>query len=417
MVNHGISLEFDSSVRTPESDISGTVKIDLSRVKDRGITEINVSMIGELRTAVYLKSPKTASAVTTVESRQGGERLTLVNHKINIWKTETFDGPSLARAVGGILPLPFSFRLSGNDEWPPTFEQVTGEGSASMKYYIKVTGVQKNWYKSNISITRPFNFLPLDQSPPPSISIRPKKVWKKEASIRKGLFVHTAARAEVEVCPSKFTRAIILTPPKVSLPGEHTFPICQAIPIDVRVKGISKPYSSKKGSNGTSGYPLPPTNPEAITLRLFSFTGIRAGAWYTTAKQDKGLVAGFGPPPNKSFRGEWGKDISVEVGTPLWTPESPSQIDGEGRWSQEVLFCSSMTINCPPCFKHKYLSNSYYLQVIVRFSGLGNDVVFETSLLKITSGIFRERVHAQPIDLPVEFPPSYGEVLDDREEA
>ncbi|KZT38618.1 hypothetical protein SISSUDRAFT_1128695 [Sistotremastrum suecicum HHB10207 ss-3] len=394
MVNHGITLNFSPSLRTPKSTVEGSVDLDVGKIKERGIVAVTASLVGVLRTSANLRSIN-----DRVAPKSASEWRTLVNLRTTLWQLDTnIDDDNADPSSMRLLNIPFSFTMPDDPDLPPSFDQLTDNGSASIKYYIQIVGKLKAWYKLNIWINRPFTFVPFDDTPPPSILGANTRTWREEVSIRRSLFGGRQAKVEVELI----------------LPDLPSLPLYQPIPIQLHIHCYSKPLPQSSSSDpSTFQFPKPPTSAHDISLRLYSFAGVTAETYYATGHEDRGLVAGFGVQDKKALKQGWNDNVTVDVSPPIWILEGDSK--KEGRWTQEVTFNSLMTLQCPPSFKHGLVHTSYHLQALVPFPGLGNNVLLKTSSLKISSGLYRDGEREHDANLTLDLPPSYWEVSEAHE--
>ncbi|KZT38039.1 hypothetical protein SISSUDRAFT_1062329 [Sistotremastrum suecicum HHB10207 ss-3] len=385
----GISLEYDRRLKKPGSIIRGVVKVDDQTVRQKGIEEVTIELIGRVKSAVV------------VSSRDGDtvykEQHVFLHRKLTLWRIA--DLPS--KENNGIRTLPFAFDLPADDpSLPPSYSCQAGKSAGSVGYFVKITARKSAWYKFKLQIYAPFPFRPFDLNPPPALDLARTHHFKKETQMRKGIMF--GAQAKV----AGF----------IQLPNAPSFTPFQDIPVLIQIHCYSKPLPSSCSSDpSTFNFPLPPTSPDALNLTLQCRVTLTAKGKTRNHLNDINPVGGFGDSV-------WNAGVALPrvervIGQPRWTTDSPDDDKKkakEGRWFQEVTFKSSFNLNkCPPSIDAGILITQYVLQLKVTFAGMMNVFVMHVDIGNVSSGIYSpEESSERGIASRWDLPPFYWEIID-----
>ncbi|KZS88652.1 hypothetical protein SISNIDRAFT_489894 [Sistotremastrum niveocremeum HHB9708] len=386
----GISLEYDRRLKKPGSIVRGVVKVNDQTVRQKGIEEVTIELIGRVKAAVV------------ISSRDGDtvykEQHVFLQRKLTLWRVS--DLPP--KENNSIRTLPFAFDLPLDDpNMPPSYSCQAGKSAGSVGYFVKIIARKSAWYKFKLQIYAPFPFRPFDLNPPPALDLARTRYYKKETQMRKGIMFGAQAKVTGFM---KLPKATSLTP-------------FQDIPVLIHIHCYSKPLPSSCSSDPSSfNFPLPPTTPDALNLTLQCRITLHAKGKKQSHANDIRAVGGFGDSV-------WNAGVALPkvertIGQPRWTTDSPDDEKKpakEGRWFQEVMFKSSFNLNnCPPSIDTGLLVTQYVLQLKVTFGGIRNVFMMHVDIGNVSSGIYSsddgssERGLASRWDLP----PFYWEVID-----
>ncbi|KZS88655.1 hypothetical protein SISNIDRAFT_459488 [Sistotremastrum niveocremeum HHB9708] len=411
-----VVLDYSPFLATPGSSISGVVRVDTELAKKSGLKEVTVELVGELRLGIDTAGGQTPHICQKKNLFEGD------NLKISVWNNTTeirhndlperskldkeSSPPSFQAAIAessGLIAFPFSFQFPHDASLLPSFTDnlfVTyAEGIvSSVQYFVQVKGLRNEIpsHDSNITLVKPFVYLPFDHSPPPPVHGVTMRTWKGGSNPTKAAMFGEKKVGEVQV--------------HLSVPNLPSFPLSQQIPTSIRVICFSPYMSSSNSTDHTSfKFPLPPTKPQDLDLKLSR--RVDAMAWKRKhrmhRKIDLGFIAGFGRSSTESAGGGTESLVHVEVGEPVWILREDNK--KEGRWRQEVSFHSVMVFNCSPTFEHENLSIRYILDLKIPFPGIGNDLELSATLPPITSGIIAEIPALDGIEKKLDLHHSYFE--------
>lgn len=147
-----------------------------------------------------------------VDVNEAGQDTPLIEKEQSLWQQNS----STEKCnTDGIVSFPFTFSISNSHSspLPPSFKLQHDDISASVQYYVQVTGIKATWHRMNVRLTRPIIFLPYDDSlsysglPSPPSSPRSEtaslmgmgKTYKTEMSVRKGSFFGGAGIVRADV--------------------------------------------------------------------------------------------------------------------------------------------------------------------------------------------------------------------------
>ncbi|KZT38032.1 hypothetical protein SISSUDRAFT_1047624 [Sistotremastrum suecicum HHB10207 ss-3] len=386
----GISLEYDRRLKKPGSIVRGIVKVNDQTVRQKGIEEVTIELIGRVKAAVVIS---TGDGDTVYN-----EQHIFLHRKSTLWRTSDVR----PNENNGIRTLPFAFDLPANDpNLPPSYSCRAGKSAGSVGYFIKIVARNSAWYKFKLQIYAPFPFRPFDLNPPPALDLARTHYFKKETQMRKGIMF--GAQAKV-IGFMKLPRATLLTP-------------FQEIPVLIHLQCYSKPLPSSCSSNPSSfDFPLPPTSPDALSLTLQCCVTLHAKGRTHNHPNNICAVGGFGDSVCNA--GVALPKVQCMIGQPQWETDSPNDTKNpakEGRWFQEVIFKSSFNLNkCPPSIDTGLLTTQYALQLKVTFGGIRNVFIMLVKLGNVSSGIysFDEESSERGLASRWDLPPFYWEVVD-----
>ncbi|KZS92411.1 hypothetical protein SISNIDRAFT_486446 [Sistotremastrum niveocremeum HHB9708] len=365
-LTHAFNLDLDNGLRKPGDLVAGIVDVDEARASELNIDEIRVELLADVKTQIRLGTGDAAI--------QSDDRKSLMTAGTFIlWKRDNTATEQIRATTH--KSYPFTFTLPNNN-LPPSFHIQSGEVAASVRYYIRVTGSGKGRDAGDIRINRPFPFLPYDDNP----------------------FVDELRAVEHRMIKT------------VRIPDLESLPLFTKIPVVIVLRGVSKILSSSSALNSSRfTFPIPPTSPKYLELRLFAVCTTVAQAKALTFRSEVSLMGGLGKlDMNIPFEGS-PKEVAVDIEPPEWIAEA--ETNANGRWSQLVTFRTDILFRGTPTFKTSLVKLDYELDLKVVFPGIGNDLKTTICLPPISSGLHRSQLSDdnQSLDLP----PAYWEVIDE----
>ncbi|KZS88645.1 hypothetical protein SISNIDRAFT_489887 [Sistotremastrum niveocremeum HHB9708] len=220
-----LSLELKQGLITPGPEaISGVVRLNLPLVRASGISEVVVKFIGEVKTNVFV------SQFGVDMNQLGTLDKPLIDLSHSLWSAQI---PTNSRTEE--ISIPFAFDIPISPSLPPSFKLHHDDIGGSVTYTVHLVGIKSppcsgtestsmawnriNIGRSNIQITRPITFVPLDLSlsSSSSSSSLPSPPWSPQSTspLPLPLFPSAPPSESSSLYSYSTTSTLIPRPPKI----------------------------------------------------------------------------------------------------------------------------------------------------------------------------------------------------------
>ncbi|KZT38030.1 hypothetical protein SISSUDRAFT_787528 [Sistotremastrum suecicum HHB10207 ss-3] len=367
-----LSLSLKQGPVTPGPEaISGVVRLNLPLVRASGINEVVVKLIGEVKTNVFV------SQFGVDMNQLGTLDKPLIDLSQSLWTAQI---PTNSRTDE--ISIPFAFDIPISPSLPPSFKLHHDDIGGSVTYTVHLLGIKSppcsgtestslawnriNIGRSNIQITRPITFVPLDLalSSSSSHSSLPSPPWSPlplspsaPPSETSSLYSYSTTSTLTPRPPKIYKTSLSLRPPyaffsppatihaSVVLPSLPSLPLNHPLSILITLQSISPPLPPSSSSHPEKfKFPKLPNGVDGFDLRLACCVKLstnsanssagggggreRMVGWEIVAGREgdaSGLeqVKGQSDVSGCGGLGDWKKNATLEISQPTWIPSSP----------------------------------------------------------------------------------------------
>lgn len=376
-----IVLNFQDVVRIAGETIEGTVDLNVAQAQEDHIEQLRIKFRGAIMTEIASQNGQTKITYT--------ETVPLVYTNLTLWT----QGAAFPETGSHVLVFPFRFQLA--ETLPPSFHCSAHSGAGVVSYSLEVVGDRTGLFRSNRRIRRLISVVPPASQAQLLTKDSLKQGWMgqwkdytQDDKLRTGLWGdYSHAHATI------------------SMPALRSLPIATPIPFSFHVTTETKVVNRSDRPEDKSGkpfFPAPPTRFSQVTQVLRRQTEIRARG------RVRHIVDSFDLQRTRNPRDventEQAPTVQVVVDEPQWIPKDGQE---RGIWKRAVHFNSTLSFSFAPTSSTQILDWLYFVQFVVPFPGIGNDLKLQFPIHLGPSS----PCPPPPIGVPGSSTASYADVL------